>query len=214
MKTIMPVSFLCLVVLSLAPITASGQYGPVVKLFQNERYRGDYITVDYSWSALDANDPWNDAIESIRIPEGWEVWAYEHSYFRGDRMVLTHNWNGRRNRRWKGRISSVKVVKRSPYSEADGHNQGHFDRVPVTIFEDDNFDGAARRVLWEWTASRGEEYWNDRISSIYVPEGFRVVVYEHSYFRGRSMVLNKSWSAPRGENWWNDQISSLRVERR
>jgi len=212
MKTIMPVSFLLL--FFFLTTTASGQYGPAIKLFQDERYRGNYITVDYSWSALDANDPWNDAIESIQIPEGWEVWVYEHSYFRGDRMELTRDWDGRSDRKWKDCISSVKVVKRNPYSDADGRHQGHFDRVPVTIFEDDNYDGPARRVFWEWTASDGDNFWNDRISSIYVPDGYRVIVYEDAYFRGKSMTLDQSWSAPRSENWWNDQISSLRVEKR
>lgn len=69
------------------------------------------------------------------------------------------------------------------------------------------------RIYGEWTAERGYDFWNDRISSVYVPEGYRVILYEHSYFRGRRLVLESHWSAPRGETWWNDRISSIRVER-
>lgn len=215
MKAILPVSIFILFFIAhtdaLANAPAGEQY---ITLYKDHKFRGERITVAHSWSALESGDPWNDNIESIRVPDGWEVWAFEHSYFRGNHMVITSDWDGRSNRRWRDCISSIKVVRRSGYTHGGGHPQNHYHRVPVTIFEDDNFDGAAMRIGREWTTLNSDDFWNDRISSIYVPDGFRVIIYEHSYFRGRSMVLDKSWSAPRGKNWWNDQVSSIRVERK
>lgn len=190
--------------------TANAQ--PVVRLFSQPGFRGDYLEIAQEWSARDRQDPWNDGVASIGVPEGWEVWVYEDSYFRGRREVFRGSWDGRRERFWCGRISSIRVVRpdrpNRPYRPPVIEN-----RVPVTVFQDVHFEGASMRIYGEWTAERGYDFWNDRISSVYVPEGYRVILYEHSYFRGRRLVLESHWSAPRGETWWNDRISSIRVER-
>ena len=206
-----------LILLGFAPIfSLNGQ--ETVKLFFDSNYRGDYLNVTDEWSVRSSRDPWNDHISSIHIPSGWEVWVYEDSYFRGRHWVLTNSWNGRNNRYWCDRISSIRVVKNRRGWEGDHHcdgrpGRGHRNKVPVTIFEHDHFNGSSKRIYWEWTVEHSNEFWNDRISSIFVPEGYRVIAYEHSYFRGRCLVLENNWSAPRGQNWWNDRISSIRIER-
>jgi hypothetical protein len=215
-KAMKAVPFLSLLLLLLTFFSAAAQSNDAVKIYTNQKYRGDHLNVYEEWSAYDGDDPWNDNIESIRIPNGWEVWVYSDGYFRGDRWILTSNWNGRNNRRWCDRISSLRIVRKNRSDHWDdygGFNHQIGYRIPVTIFEDANFEGSSRRIQWEWTATNTDRFWNDRISSIYVPEGFRVILYEHTYFRGRRMVIEQSWSAPRGKNWWNDQVSSIRVER-
>jgi hypothetical protein len=217
MKTILS---LALIIGLLSPDMSNAQgWGevPVIKLFSEANFRGDYIEVEAEWSARSNRDPWNDRIASIYIPAGWEVWVYEHSLFRGDYFVLTNHWNGRNRRNWCGRISSIRIVKTTGYCPPAGWGyggRGHSsDIVPVTVFEDSHFDGASLRIGREWSAENSRSFWNDRISSIYVPEGYRVIAYEHTYFRGRQLVIEGNWSAPRGRNWWNDEISSIRVER-
>lgn len=58
--------------------------------------------------------------------------------------------------------------------------------------------------------------WNDRISSIWIPDGRTVVLYEHADFGGESLTLTTGVADLRnvgelGYGWWNDRVSSIRV---
>jgi hypothetical protein len=73
--------------------------------------------------------------------------------------------------------------------------------------------------LTKWNTTSGEK-WNDRISSIKVGSGVRVLIYEHINFTGRCMTLSSGRNYPymdsqnanlSGTENWNDRISSLKV---
>jgi len=59
--------------------------------------------------------------------------------------------------------------------------------------------------------------WNDRISSISVPQGMSVTIYEHSDYGGQSWTLTSDvadlrwFSGPGPDGTWNDQASSIRI---
>lgn len=73
--------------------------------------------------------------------------------------------------------------------------------------------------LTKWNTPTGSK-WNDRISSIKVGSGVRVLIYEHTNFGGRCMTLSSSRNYPymdsqnanlSGSENWNDRISSFKV---
>lgn len=95
------------------------------------------------------------------------------------------------------------------------------------FFEQDNYAGAS--VEWskgtnvadltKWNTPTGAK-WNDRISSIKVGSGVRVLIYEHINFGGRCMTLSSGREYPymsaqnanlSGSETWNDRVSSLKV---
>ncbi len=95
------------------------------------------------------------------------------------------------------------------------------------FFEHESFAGAS--VEWskgtdvpdltKWNTPTGAK-WNDRISSIKVGSGVRVLIYEHTNFKGRCMTLSSGREYPymtsqnanlKGKESWNDRISSLKV---
>lgn len=95
------------------------------------------------------------------------------------------------------------------------------------FFEHENFAGAS--VEWskgadvsdltKWNTPTGAK-WNDRISSIKVGSGVRVLIYEHTNFKGRCMTLSSGREYPyltgqnanlSGKEHWSDRISSLKV---
>jgi pimeloyl-ACP methyl ester carboxylesterase len=59
--------------------------------------------------------------------------------------------------------------------------------------------------------------WNDRISSVHVPDGRTVVLYEHAEFGGESLTLSgdaidlRMFPGPALDGTWNDAASSIRV---
>ena len=59
--------------------------------------------------------------------------------------------------------------------------------------------------------------WNDRISSVHVPDGRTVVLYEHADYGGDSLTLSgdevdlRRFPGPSPDGTWNDVVSSIRV---
>ncbi len=80
----------------------------------------------------------------------------------------------------------------------------------VVMYEHSNFKGKSFTVEPNQNYSNVGEYWNDRISSIKVPNGCELSVYQDSSFGGKSKIF-KPGQYPNIGNSWNDQISSLKT---
>lgn len=210
--------------LFLAPFFAQSAAGQrAVVLYADANFCGESMVLHSDWSASHPRSFWNDAIASVIVPRGWEVWLYEHSNFRGASIALTYDWSVVDNPWWRNRVSSVRVVpsnrgnygRRPSRPDRPGRNRGNYrDRPEVILYEHADFNGSALAIRGDWSIRYRDDFWNDRISSIYVPPGYAVILYEHSNFRGRSILLEGSWRVIRARDWWNDRISSIQVLRR
>lgn len=177
-----------------------------VVLFSDRDYKGDQLFLTSDWSADQAGTTMG--VESVRVPEGWEVWLYEQRGFKGPILKLTSSWDGLDDEAWKWRddIRSMRIVMRPvlPPPLPTG----------IVLFEHAGFTGEQRVLYADWTSGSEEDHsWNDRISSIRIPAGMLVIVYEHSGFTGRSVSLDRDWSAEAPDEFWNDRISSIRMIR-
>lgn len=186
---------------------------PVI-IFSKANFRGERRALHRDWSAASHRSPWNDEIASIKVPRGWEAWLYEHADFRGRSLVITGDWSVQDNPRWSNRISSIRMV-----SAYDGghpgqprrprHRRGDRHRPQweegVTIFDKKHFSGDSKTIYDDWSVRYSDDYWNDRISSIYIPSGYVVILYEHADFQGRSVSLQGDWSIQRQQNFWNNR---------
>ena len=85
----------------------------------------------------------------------------------------------------------------------------------ATFYDDIDFGGGSFNagsdvsfVGWDW---------NDRISSISVPQGMSVTLYEHSDYGGQSLTLTSGtadlrwFNGPGPDGTWNDQASSIQI---
>lgn len=175
-------------------------------LFEHANFEGASHSIS-SDRAYFSDLAWNDQISSIHVPEGWSVVVYEH-HFNGASMTLTHDWSVRNSHDfWNDRISSIKVV---PPAQGHCYADGYGSAQQVVIFEHGNFGGAQLPVS-NHIANLSDWNWNDVVSSIHVPEGWRVIVYEHVGFEGRSTTLRSDWTVYRSTDWWNDRISSIEL---
>ncbi len=219
MKTTSFALVLAVCIAVFVPIDVDAQRGRrAVTFFADANFCGESFSLNCDWSAAHSRDRWNDAIASIIVPRGWEVWLYEHANFRGASRVIYDDWSIYDDPWWRCRISSVRLVR-----TRGGHRGGRGDHVRyprdplppvgVTIYEHDNFSGASLNITRDWSVRYTDDFWNDRISSIDVHPGYVVVIYEHANFRGRSAVLEGPWTIRRHRDFWNDQISSIEVRR-
>lgn len=186
-----------------------------LQVFTRSDFSGQHLQILRDWSA-GPQDYWNNRINSLIVPPGYEAHLFSGRGYSGEYAIVQGQWSCADNSYWCNRISSIRILPTEHYPvDPPPPPPNHRPYAPpvVTIFEHNDFNGAALDISGEWSVRQACDFWNDRISSIYVPPGYGVVIYEHSYFRGASTMITHSWSARRARDFWNDRISSLRVVR-
>ncbi|HCW08948.1 MAG TPA: hypothetical protein DGG95_16455 [Cytophagales bacterium] len=146
---------------------------------------------DVTW----VGDDWNDCISNMVVSPGFKVIAYWDSNFQGRWIEIKGTWSASQNPEWNDQISSLRLIADEP--------------VQVITYRDGP-DGASKRFSGDvpWV---GDD-WNDCISNMQVPSGYKVIAYWDSNFQGRSIEIRGTWSASQNPEW-NDQISSLQLVR-
>ncbi len=127
-----------------------------------------------------------------------KVIVYEHSWRRGREKAMTSSASLLYN--WDDRISSIEIIEKyNTVKKEEG----------VTIFEDRSFKGA-RVVLspGKYNFDAFGEIGNNRISSLSVPKGYKIIAYQERNFKG----YKKIWTASQKYLYnWEDKISSVEV---
>lgn len=88
-----------------------------------------------------------------------------------------------------------------------GANAQYNDEPACVMFEHVNFRGRSIEMQPDDSVSfRSNQFWNDRVSSVFVRRGCSLIAYEDSRMGGRSIEIGRRARALGGN--WNDRISS------
>ncbi len=84
-----------------------------VTCYKSNNFTGESMKISDNWVSKGASDPWNDAVHSIKIDQGWSIVLYEHVNNQGtvSEIIETGNWVAPSN--WNRKISSIAVMKRT-----------------------------------------------------------------------------------------------------
>ncbi len=174
-----------------------------ITIYQDAYFKGASKTV-YGNTAFVGND-WNDRISSIRVPNGYRLIVYRDANYKGATTTITGDWTVTpTSREWNDQISSFKIERIERMEREERREE-----PGVTVYWDADYKGNSK-VFTADAAWVGND-WNDQISSIRVPRGYKVIVYRDSNFRGASLTLNSDWTVTAASREWNDQISSLKI---
>jgi hypothetical protein len=150
------------------------------------------------------------AVKSVKVPKGLKVTLYERDNFDGGSLTLTENTKKSQiEAKGFGKLSmNVSVVVEKLAAEAIPAAGGF-----VTIYKDD-FSGTSKElVAGKYDFHDLGEVDNDQLSSIKVPNGFKVTLFEHGGFQGRSIaVTSDTRAAFLVSKNFNDLTSSIIVE--
>lgn len=81
-----------------------------VTLYKSSNWTGDSKKISDNWVSNGAQDPWNDAVHSIKVDEGWSAILYEHVNNGGDvSETIKGNWQA--PEKWNKKISSIAVMR-------------------------------------------------------------------------------------------------------
>ncbi len=146
------------------------------------------------------------SIASVQVPSSLRVKAYSSENMFGSSTYLTDDINCL-DQNLRNKMASLVVE----YSNGVGNTQ-QAGNENVIIYIDANYQGQSAALLpgnYSTMAAAGN-FPNDAVSSVYIPQGYRVVLYEHENFGGKSTTLTASRSSFFLSNW-NDKTSSIAV---
>ncbi|OBQ74882.1 peptidase inhibitor family I36 protein [Mesorhizobium erdmanii] len=88
-----------------------------------------------------------------------------------------------------------------------GASAQYDDQPACVMFEHVNFRGRSIEMGPDDSVNfRGGQFWNDRVSSVFVRRGCTLVAYEDTNMRGESIEIRRRARELGGD--WNDRISS------
>jgi hypothetical protein len=223
-------------ILCLMPAFAAAQFnrgGDRVCLYQDNNYRGS----DRCYAPGDEiSDLRNSRVSSIRIDGRARVIVYDDRGFRGDQVEFRNDVPDLARVRmpdsrssWNDRIGSIRVVsdngpyngsansRNYPYPQGRSQSRSNSDEG-VCVYDRTNFQG--RSQCWSSSvdlADLGSSGWSDKIQSIRVYGGARVLAYRDIHYQGERVMIdrdvaNLSDLGMRAAGNWNRQISSLQVQ--
>ena len=80
----------------------------------------------------------------------------------------------------------------------------------IVLYENDN-SGGAITLHNNWNMKECDVIWDNKISSIYIPNGFKIQIFQDIDFKGKSIVLNSTISFKDTLKLWDDKISSIKI---
>jgi Ca2+-binding RTX toxin-like protein len=174
------------------------------EIFADSNYQGKNLTLlpgKYDLSDLTNNGFGNDTLSSLKVPKGWSVVLYTGAGYNGTKKVFTSNSSFVNDFKENfNDLTSSLVV-------ADNY---------VDLFYDANYQGLdlklapgsykSNDLMWMHPTNN----FTTQISSLIIPEGWRVTLYDQALLNGNSKVFNSSTSFV-GEDW-DDRTWSLKIE--
>lgn len=191
---------------------------------------GNYLTAD-----LTVGD---NAISSLKLPEGFKAIAFENDNFEGDFFEITVSLTSLDF--WAGRISSIKVIdlanrdipvdnKPVINTEPITNNGGNTNNSPsndawwnkkatsanyspndIVIFANKDFQGTGQVLVEGRYNDTDLSIGNDEVSSIKIPQGYTVRLFENGGFDG-SFIDLKSEVSDLNSIRWDNRVSSIQV---
>lgn len=175
------------------PVQAIGVCEEGVIIFENANYEGKSQGLPIGSYKLSSISIGNDTLSSLRVPTGWTVTLYRDHRFEGMSRVFTTSASF---------VGSVFNDQTSSIVVSD--------KPSVIIFEEPGYKGFSQSLLAGRYDLSDISIGNDALSSLKVPDGWRVTLYTNYNFSGEEKVFSANTSFVGSQ--FNDQTSSIVVE--
>ena len=177
----------------------------MVTLFKDDNYHGSSQKLGVGKYAYTSFPMIGDnALSSLYIPEGLKVILYENADFTGNQMELTSNTDLYR-KGFNDKTSAIEIIDLSSAS-----NSSEEERM-VTLFKDDNYHGSSQKLgVGKYAYTSFPMIGDNALSSLYIPEGLKVILYENADFTGKQMILMHNTDLYSSTDF-NDKTSAIEI---
>ncbi|MCP4105725.1 MAG: hypothetical protein GY749_09330 [Desulfobacteraceae bacterium] len=201
----------------------------ICKFYEHADMGGGYFE-DGAGSRNRLETDWNDKVSSVWIENRYKVTIYEHADFSGKKQTLYGERGGTlynlTDTNFNDVLSSYRIEKVSSdryktrekkdrYKDRYREDREQYRRGYCIFYEHADKQGAYFHSDTEKQSSLDIK-WNDRISSVWVRNGYALTIYEHAGYRGRKETLHGRKDGALfnlTDMNFNDMISSYRIEK-
>ena len=190
------------------PGTGSGSYATV---YTDCNYGGNSLRLAPGYYQGDKLGLLKYDISSIEIPSNLKAKVFiNNEYLSGTSYTISENTSCLSNT-LNNRIGSLVIEERD-----GGYNNPQYPPAndeKVILYSDASFKGLSAAVLpGSYSTMAQAGFIDDNLSSLYLPQGYRVVLYEFENFGGKSYTVLQTKSGF-SFSGWNDKASSLKIYR-
>ena len=192
----------------------TGGTGNYVKIYTDCNYSGNSLSLAPGYYQGDKLGLLKFNISAIEIPSGLKAKVFiDDVNLSGTYYTLSDNINCM-NSTLNNRIGSIVIEETNNNINYNNNNQYQTNsNERVVIYTDGNYKGQSASLLPGTYGTMAQAGFPDNaLSSLTLPEGYRVVLYEFENFGGNSYTVNRSKSGFMLSSW-NDKASSIKVFR-
>lgn len=181
-----------------------------VTVYADCNYRGNSISLSPGYYQGDKLGLLKYDISSLEIPSTLRVKAYvNNDYLNGSYYTLSENTSCLSST-LNNRIGSL-IIEETGYTNNNNYNPNNDQKV--IIYADTDYKGQSVSILPGTYSTMSQLGFPDNaLSSLVVPDGYRVVIYEFENFGGKTYTITES-KTRFYISGWNDKTSSIAVYR-
>lgn len=185
---------------------AGGGYEDYVMMFADCNYEGNGLMLQPGYYRGDQLGLMRYNIASIQVPQGLQVKAYiNNDNLSGQSYTISDNISCMNNN-LRNRIGSL-VIERTGWENNNNNNN----TGAVVIFEHEDYKGRSATLQpGNYSTMYQAGFVDNALSSLIVPDGYKVILYEHENFSGDSYTIYRTKSKFYFSGW-SDRASSIRV---
>lgn len=152
-------------------------------------------------------------ISSIELPSNLQARVYINNEYMSGSYYLINESTNCLSSTLNDRIGSLIIEERGYNNNYNNNNYPPDANQRVIIYSDENYRGQSVSLLPGTYSSMAQIGFPDKaLSSLSVPDGYRVVIYERENFGGKSYTITAS-KTKFYISGWNDKTSSIAVYR-
>ncbi len=185
-----------------------------VTIYTSCNYRGNSLKLAPGNYSADKLGLLKYDISSIEIPSDLEARLYTNEYLSGNYYAVTSS-NNCLNSTLNDQVASISIQRKGENGGNGGYgnNNNNNNAQRVILYTDGDYRGQSVSLLPGTYATMSQIGFPDKsLSSLRVPDGYRVILYERENFGGKSYTITADKSAFYMSNW-NDKASSISVYR-
>ena len=187
-----------------------------VTIYTGCNYRGNSLRLAPGYYPGDKLGLLKYDISSIELPSNLQAKVYTNSEYMAGSYYLVNESSNCLSSTLNDKIGSLVIEERGYNNNYNNNNNNGYPpdaNQRVIIYVDENYRGQSTSLLPGTYSSMSQIGFPDKaLSSLSVPDGYRVVIYERENFGGKSYTITASKNKFYMSGW-NDKTSSIAVYR-
>ena len=155
------------------------------KLFKDSFFRDRQVSIHSNDKLSSLDRKMNNKTSSVMVPRNCKLVAFTGTHFEGAKQVYHENTE------YVGQHFDDKISSAKCKCNNGNNNHGNNNRRQCVVFRDPNFQGRKLKISKNQEQSYVGDKMNNKISSVRVPDGCKLITFNKPNFYGNKHVYKR-----------------------